>query len=81
MMVGFNNREAGREWLAQVEEIKLHIRVINESGSREEDYQAWLGRVMEFRQRWGDPLVPFDVKEAVHSVQDGLGMARTVWQG
>ena len=57
----------------------MAIKRASEAITRNEEYPAWLDRVMRFRRAYGDSMVPHHIKEAVHSVEDGIGRERTVW--
>jgi hypothetical protein len=80
MMLTFSNRDVGMEWHHGVNNIKEMIAGINSQKNRKDDYVKWLAEVRIFRQRWGDTMVPPDIRTAVHSVEDGIGLARTDWQ-
>ena len=75
MQVEFPTEADYMVWINEVMGLKHDV-----AGATSDDqYQRWLDRVMAFRRRYGDSLVPPDVKEAVHSVEDGIGRERTTW--
>ena len=43
-------------------------------------YENWIAPVHAFRDRFGDNRTPQDIKWAVNSAQEGLGMPVTQWE-
>ena len=93
LMIRFPNREVYQRWIGAVEGIKAHIGGISrrrmararfggDDPEIEKDaYVRWLQVVYQFRVAAGDDLVPWDIKEAVNSVEEGVGAPKTNWKG
>ena len=77
MSIEFGNQESYAIWIGEVEGIKQHAADIQ--GGSNQQYQVWLDRVMSFRSMCGDQMVPLDIQRAVNSVEDGIGVDRTLW--
>ena len=71
------------EWQKGMMEIKEFIRMINEmvhnDDKRHPLYLHWRMMVKQFGATWGPDGVPQDIKEALKSVEVGLGVDITVW--
>ena len=76
MALEFQTPELYFEWEAGVMAIKNHSSSITNDG----EYPAWFDRVNSFRQRWGDRMLPVDIKIACHDIQDNLSLPRTVFE-
>ena len=81
LVLEFKDWEEVNEWDKGVSGIKGQIAAITDMSEEEAKplYEAWIESVMMFRKRWSDGKVPGDIKSAVHSVQDGIGMMKTDW--
>ena len=71
------------EWDHGVWEIKHIIETISESShddaARRPLYLKWREMVLSFAAKWGWPRVPLDIKEALQSVENGVGLPITNW--
>ena len=83
IVLGFPSQQRYRVWEESVRRIKLFIEAINnddnDDAGRVPCYNAWLSLVASFVSFWGEDLLPPDIKHAVNSVEDGIGVQRTVW--
>ena len=83
--LAFRNKQEYLQWASWVENTKRSIEAINMSDDDEEGslrlplYLGWLDAVGRFTRRWGEGLVPPDIKHAVNSVEFGIGVPQTVW--
>jgi hypothetical protein len=71
------------EWDQSVTAIKGFIAWINthvhDDNQRLPLYLQWRGMVIKFGDRWGADMVPQDIKDALKSVEEGVGAAVTAW--
>ena len=77
----FRNKESGVKWSKDVSEIKGHILSIKtkmESQGRTagtyDDYRPWLVRCQVFIRTFGKTAVPPDIRRAINSVEEGVGI-------
>ena len=82
--LSFDSESSYAEWGQGVMEIKRRIAEINDDGNpgaaRVPFYNQWLQSVEDFIRIWGENHVPPDIKSAVNTVQEGVGVQQTVWQ-
>ena len=80
----FPYAELSTIWMTEVQAIKWSIEDINDDGHagalRIPKYRGWLANVSAFIERWGERLLPSDIKLGVNSVERGLNMPETVWE-
>ena len=71
------------EWQKGMIEIKEFIRMINETVHDDDKhrplYLHWRTMVTQFGAKWGPDEVPRDIKDALKSVEEGVGVDITVW--
>ena len=83
-MYSFESRREVNMWEAQLLGIKKRIAQINEDGNagaaRVPKYRLWWTGVMAFRTTWGQERVPPDIKMAVNSVEEEIGVEPTAWE-
>jgi hypothetical protein len=81
--IDFPDVVTGGFWHGDVTGLKNLIEDINNDGHagapRVPKYRKWLELVNVFVQKWGERLLPRDIKEAVNSVERGIGKPLTVW--
>ena len=81
----FMSEDEGPLWLAEVKEIKDMITNINNMGEAQDRpvlCGSWLKMASKFQEKWcrgGDRQIPLNVKCAVWSVQEGIGVQRSTW--
>ena len=75
--------EAYSKWLEEMITIKEYIKWINETihddDLRRPHYLDWRKLVKTFGHIWGKDRVPKDIKDALKSVEEGVGVDVTVW--
>ena len=83
--LSFLNRAQGERWQSHMHQIKDDMHTINKmdltDAQRAQLYIIWLRLAEDMRVTYGNDAVPRDIKNAVHSVQDGLGLERTNYDG
>jgi hypothetical protein len=81
--VDFPDVATWQTWFGEVDGLKRLIAGINDDGHagapRVPKYRQWLELVDCFVQKWGERLLPRDIKEAVNGVERGIGKPLTVW--
>ena len=82
--VVFDTEDQYYFWLDEARAIRADIADINDDGNpgapRVPRYREWLGRVTAFQNRWGGKsFVPHDIRNAVNSVERGIGAEVTQW--
>ena len=81
--IEFPDFATGGAWHCDVDGLRSLIEEINDDGHagapRVPKYRKWLELVNVFVQKWGERLLPRDIKEAVNSVERGIGKPLTVW--
>ena len=91
--MNFPTRQHFQNWIARVEGIKADVQVIVDRreariamfGSEDPElekqaYIRWLVGVQTFRRSMAeDDYVPWDVRDAVNDVENGVGLPQTVW--
>ena len=68
----FWNPQVQMSWWAQVESLKTEAACAKEVEDRNAQLEAWrnwLERCDQFRARWTDHYIPFDVKAAINDVR------------
>ena len=79
----FTSQQRYHLWDEGVRNIKERIETINNDdntdAARVPLYKAWLVMVESFVRRWTEAFLPPDIKHAVNSVENGIGVQRTVW--
>ena len=82
MNLQFQNVAEGQEWGYEVLEIKAFIADIenvDNDAQRRPLYIQWRGMVLKFAEHWGGHRVPRDIKDALNSVEVGVGLPTTNW--
>ena len=83
-MYSFESRREVNMWEAQLLGIKKRIAQINEDGNagaaRVPKYRLWRRSAIEFLVAWGQERVPPDIKMAVNSVEEEIGVEPTAWE-
>ena len=83
MSFEMESSEAYYEWENGMIRIKEFIRAINETvhddAKRRPLYLQWREMVKKYGAKWGSNGVPQDIKDALKSVEEGVGVDVTVW--
>jgi hypothetical protein len=83
LTIEFPDAAAGEAWHCDVDGLKSLIADINDDGHagapRVPKYRQWLELVKVFVHKWGEPLLPRDIKEAVNELERSIGQPLTVW--
>ena len=66
-------------WLHNVLKLRNESRAMVGVRMSEEEVLAWLERFRAFHLQWGSDCIPLDVRRAVHSSQEDLGLECTQW--
>jgi len=83
----FQCEEEYSRWDASVHWIKQSIALVNqklldegrEGEGTYEDYKKWLDYVYFFKNKYGEKLVPPDIRHSLGTVEDGCGLRKTIW--
>ena len=83
----FATAEEASAWDAMVSALKAESKAVFDRrmavGSITEEvrslYQQWMTNVKAFRDRFGEDHVPADIKWALNSAEEGLGLEVTQW--
>ena len=77
----FRTEADGKQWLRDVDEIKLSALAMSGMSRLEGDKACaeWVVKVQFFAQRIGKDYVPLDIRTALNNNQEYLGMPVTSW--
>ena len=84
IILSFAGPEENDRWIAETQALKDTMENIhnddNDDDARVPLYRAWLADVNAFAVRWGgENWIAPDIKHAVNTVENGIGIQETTW--
>ena len=77
----FTNPGEGTLWLSEINELKNGAALICATGNSPEAWRGWLVACRNFRSRWADSKIPYDIRRAWNDAEaNALGVAVTVFE-
>lgn len=83
IVLSFQNRSSYLQWSTHCANIRDAIAQINNDdntdAARVPLYRQWLESTQAFTDNWGELYLPPDIRDAVNSVEHGIGLPLTTW--